>query len=237
MPHPKRFALPPRGVVMLLGVAGSGKGTVGRLLLEGGVTSAHVSMGDLLRDVIRAASEHPESRAEIEASLADDLPAHWSGSRLGYLEHCERHGLLVPNAWTQAIIERQLERSEALRFGRWTLDGYPRRVGAAEHLLHVLGRLEVPVWRVLSLEISEAEALRRLMSRGRADDRADAIQERFRVYQESVLPTLDFLTARLPAGAVVRVNAMAPEPDWPLEDAVRLVYGRVLVALGLAGRS
>lgn len=228
--------LPDRGVLVLLGVAGSGKGTMGRHLLEDGVTVAHVSMGEMLRGVIRLAQEQPEAREGLEDALGGDAPVDWAGSKLEWLEHCEQHGLLVPNAWTQSIIEHQLEHRDLLRHGRWSLDGYPRRIGAAEHLLGTLERFEIPVWRVISLEISEAEALRRLLARGRADDTPEAIHERFRVYQESVLPTLEFLKSQLGERLVLRVNAEAPEPDWPVSDAVSLVYQRVLTALGLGRR-
>ena len=56
-------------------------------------------------------------------------------SQLEWLEFCTMNGLLVPNRWTQNFIAAHIEHSPGLRSRPFILDGYPRTVSAAKHLL------------------------------------------------------------------------------------------------------
>jgi len=219
---------PERGVILLAGPSGSGKGTVAARLLESGVVAAHLSMGQLLRDLLETATSSPGERATAEARLTD-APEGFTG--LGWLEHCVRGGLLIPDAWTEAVVELQLAASASpyLRRSRWVLDGYPRTVPAAEHLLETLDGLDLPVWRVLSLELPEAEATARLLARGRTDDSIAAIRRRHAFYRAEVVPALRFLESRLSPGRVRPVNALTPGLSGA--PAAGVVFSRVLAAL------
>jgi adenylate kinase family enzyme len=206
--QPRPPAWPQRGVLILAGPSGSGKGTLAARLLAGGVVRQHVSMGDLLRGLLAEARQEGSVRERLEGSLAGDLPPAAAGlTRVEWLERCLQGGLLVPDEWTQAVIALQLERSPTLRKERWLLDGYPRRVAAATHLLDNLGRLGIPVWRVLHLRLSEEDAAARLLARGRSDDTREAIAERYRFYSQEVVPTIDFLASRLGDERVIDLEA------------------------------
>jgi adenylate kinase len=50
---------------------------------------------------------------------------------------------------------------------------------------------------VLELRVPEEELVKRLMSRGRADDTEDVIRNRFRVYRDETAPLLDYYSAEL----------------------------------------
>ena len=211
-------------MLLLAGPSGSGKGTVASRLLEDGMVGEHVSMGDLLRSLLADCRGDDAVRARAEAALGGDLPPEAAGlTRVQWLERCLHGGLLVPDAWTEAVISLQLERSPALRAGRWLLDGYPRRVRAAEHLLDTLASLGIPVWRVVHLRLGEERVAERLLARGRADDTPRAIVKRYRFYREQVLPTMAYLARRLGPGMVLDVDAAGAPAE---------VYGAVLDGLG-----
>jgi adenylate kinase family enzyme len=207
--EPKVMPRLERGVFLLAGVSGSGKGSVGEVLLRDGVIEAHASMGHWLRDA--ATQTHA-----LESRLTPEQPQGYD-SPLEYLRHCVTHGLLIPDAWTQAVIETQLERLTATR---WALDGYPRTVGAAMHLRSALQARGVPLVCAVELRVPFEVMRDRLLARGRADDTPAALERRLEFYRESVLPTLDWLEAH---GVMVhRVDA-----SGDLEMVVRDVKNRL----------
>jgi adenylate kinase family enzyme len=192
-----------RGVFLLLGPSGSGKGTLAKHWLETGVISSHISMGDLLRGLLEHVQNDDRSRAELELQFRADLPTGFdSGVRA--LEHAVQNGLLIPNAWTNFVIERELERRRELRTQTWVIDGYPRRIPAAQQLLEHLRKLEIPVLGAVHLQLSLEEMTTRLLARGRSDDTIQAIKNRYQFYLEHVLPTLAWLESRVP---ILDVNA------------------------------
>lgn len=204
---------PDRGVVLAVGPSGSGKGTIARHLLAAGAVRGHLSMGDLLREAVAGAAE-PNERARLEQALGSDPPPEAAGlDRVGWLARCVASGLLAPDAWTRAALAWRLERRPELRASRWLLDGYPRRPSAAAALLDDLARLDVPVWRVLVLELGDAEAQRRLLARGRPDDTPDAIRRRLAYYREETRRAVELLRGRLEPGRVVAVDAATPGLD------------------------
>ena len=185
-----------RGVFLLLGVSGSGKGSVGEWLLRRREIVAHASMGQWLRDAIA----HP---TDLEGQLPDLQPLEFESS-VSYLRHCVTNGLLIPDAWTEAVIETQLERVPS---GSWALDGYPRTPSAAAHLVRALEARGIALLGAVELRISSNVMRERLLGRGRHDDTAAAIARRLEFYEASVRPTLRWL--RENDVAVATMNAEA----------------------------
>jgi adenylate kinase family enzyme len=168
------------------------KGTIAEKLLEQGVIQVHVSMGDLLRGLLSRVAQDQNVRAQIELQLEPDT-AHGFPNQIAYLEHCVKNGLLIPNAWTQTVIEHEISTRQDLRDHAWAMDGYPRRIDAAKHLLETLKRQGIPNLGVIYLSISKANMIERLLARGRSDDTVEAIENRYAFFQTKVLPTLEFL--------------------------------------------
>jgi adenylate kinase family enzyme len=82
------------------------------------------------------------------------------------------------------------------------------------------------VLAVIHLQISLDQMQARLLARGRSDDMLDAIQNRFRFYQEHVLPTLEYLKDQV---RLLEIDTQTLETD--ASKAAREVFHRVLKAL------
>lgn len=139
-------------------------------------------------------------------------------SQLEWLEFCTSQGLLIPNRWTQDLISSAIDNILELKSddgndgynSPFILDGYPRTVVAARHLLGYLHSVNVPILKVLHLSISKAEMSMRARKRGRADDHACALNSRFEFYIENVQPSVDYIKAELGGAAISLIDAHQP---------------------------
>lgn len=131
-------------------------------------------------------------------------------SQLDWLEFCTLNGLLVPDRWTQCFIESRLETSEKIRNSSFILDGYPRTVAAARHLLSYFAKADIPVIKLLHLSISKQEMLLRARQRNRKDDEGEALRSRYLFYVENVQPSVDFMKKEIGAGKTALIDAHQP---------------------------
>lgn len=131
-------------------------------------------------------------------------------SQLEWLEFCTMNGLLVPNRWTQDFISAHIEHAPEFRTEPFILDGYPRTVKAAQHLLTFLRKMNIPVIKVLHLSISKQEMLSRAIKRGRSDDDEQSLLSRYQFYIENVHPSIDYLKMELGSDAIALVDAHQP---------------------------
>lgn len=167
-------------------------------------------------------------------------------SQLDWLEFCTTRGLLIPNRWTQDLISAEMDR--ALQVGDdgvdspFILDGYPRTVAAAQHLLSFLRSVDVPVLKVLHLSISKAEMSARAGKRGRADDNEEALRRRFEFYVDNVQPSVDYLKKELGGDRIALIDAHQPmwnvvdgEKQFDLHRSIDNVVSSALRALGVPG--
>lgn len=74
---------------------------------------------------------------------------------------------------------------------QFILDGFPRTVPQADWLMAQAAKERFSLDAVVHLAASEDVVRERLMSRGRVDDNADAIKERFDEYRSVTLPILE----------------------------------------------
>lgn len=125
--------------VIFLGAPGAGKGTQARLLAEGWEV-AHVATGDMLREAVA------------------------QGTPLGL--EARRHmdaGGLVPDEVVIGLVGERLARPDA-RAG-FVLDGFPRTAAQAAALDRMLAERDLTLDRVVFLDVSRPELLRRLTGR------------------------------------------------------------------------
>jgi adenylate kinase len=178
--------------LLLLAPPGAGKGTQGeRLATWSG--ARHIAAGDLLRAQARA------------------------GGRLGgEIAACQARGDLVPDeivldVLTPAVIE-------AAAGGGYILDGFPRTLPQAKAAAGLAARLGVTLDAAVYLHAPQEVLTRRLLARagqeGRADDVADVIAHRLRVFAETTGPLVPYYAER---GILVRVEADQP-PDSVTAD-------------------
>jgi adenylate kinase family enzyme len=178
--------------------------------------------------------------------ISDEVSGAPFVSQLDWLEFCTQRGLLIPNRWTQdliaAAIERTLGDGPEAKVAPFILDGYPRTVAAARHLLGFLRSIDVPVLKVLHLSISKAEMSHRAGKRGRSDDDADALRSRFEFYVENVQPSVDYLKTELGGDRIALIDAHQPafierdgERHFQLERSIDNVVEASLRSLGVPG--
>ena len=146
--------------LVLFGPPGSGKGTQSENILKA-YRLMHISTGDLLRDEVGR-----QTPLGIEAKKYMD------------------QGFLVPDEVVIGMISGKIDEQPGAR--GFIFDGFPRTKAQAEALDKLLEFKNTQIHLVLSLEVPEAELVRRLVSRGetsgRSDDTEDVIAKRIKEY-------------------------------------------------------
>ncbi len=137
----------------------------------------HISTGDLLRKRAR------------------------KGDRLGKeINHIMHQGRLVPH-WIQfTLILSQIVQAGPKK--NVIIDGSPRSLGEADMVDEGLSQIARNRLCVLYIHISEREAFRRLLKRGRSDDTKSAIKKRI-LYKKGVLLVVDHYAKK---GVLIRIN-------------------------------
>lgn len=226
-----------------------GDATYGSMLAERYSLSNDVSMFDCIDTTDELSEKVRRYLPELEQHFGRTPNTESAdASQLEWLEFCTVRGLLIPNRWTQdlisASIDHILQTDPATGVDGFNspfiLDGYPRTVAAAEHLLGYLRSVEVPVLKVLHLSISKAEMSARAGKRGRADDHTEALRSRFEFYVENVQPSVDFMKTNLGGSAISLIDAHQPEYDdedgerkFLLQESIDNVVSTSLRALGV----
>ena len=157
--------------LILFGPPGSGKGTQSEKIVER-FGLIHLSTGNLLRQEI-----HDKTALGLEAKNFMDK------------------GQLVPDEVVIGMIDSSLvKHPEAKGF---LFDGFPRTIAQAEALDKLLSFKKTGINKVLALEVTEDELVKRLVNRGITSGRSDDLDEsiirkRFNVYKNETEPVADY---------------------------------------------
>lgn len=177
-------------MIIFMGLAGSGKSTMGHFL------AAHlhcpwVSTGNLLRQHMDKETQQQMLRGEI---ISDDQ--------------------------TLSVLDAEFRRIGAHQH-QFILDGTPRTMRQAEWLVQKDKEGELKINAIIHLNLDPAHAKERLLARKRPDDHEQAIAERFREYEEAIVPIVDYLTKE--GYKVHQINA--DQPPHKVEDDIEKALG------------
>lgn len=101
-------------------------------------------------------------------------------------------GNLVDPELANKIVDEAISRSADIK--TLILDGYPRQLVQAEHLIAKLPDHQRSIELVVVLEVPRSEIEARLAIRGRVDDHPEAIEERLTIYRREIYPILTYFT-------------------------------------------
>ena len=162
---------------VFFGQVGSGKGTQVKLLTDflknkNGSETVYAGTGEGFRKLIES-DNYTSSRVK------------------DYLSR----GELVPDFLASSIVSNILTSSLTTEKNLIT-DGYPRTVSQSkvfEEMMRFFGRETISI---IYIELSEAEAMRRNLLRGRADDTKEGLAKRFEEYEKNVIPAMNYFKDR-----------------------------------------
>lgn len=191
--------------VLFFGTQGAGKGTQVKMLMEflkgkSDQKIIHIDMGvelRALRDTGSFAGKLTGQTIDVGHRMPDFMPT--------YLQ-------------TKKLVDNLVDGTEHI-----IADGLARgadQTRAFDDAMKYFGRTD---FQIISLELSESSAVKRLLARGRNDDTEEGIKNRLSWYKSDVQPQLELLRER---GR--KIHVIDGEPD------VDTIHKNILTALGLS---
>lgn len=170
--------------LILFGPPGSGKGTQAAHLVDK-YNLLHISTGDLFR-----------------YEMGNDTPLGKEAK--SYIEK----GELVPDSVTIGMLRNKVEANPNVP--GYIFDGFPRTTAQAAALDELLQEKGQSVSKLLMLEVTDKEIIKRLLERGKTSGRADdqdesIISNRIAVYRSETSPVYDYYAEQDKA---VKVNGI-----------------------------
>lgn len=179
--------------VVFFGPEGSGKGTQAKLLSDA-LHLPILTSGDLVRD---AATNDQGIIGEVCRQALSE-------------------GKYVADSEMFVLWKHRLKQEDAL--GGWIMDGFPRNVEQAKFLEDKIDKYGYKVEKVIYLNLSEDESIKRLLKRARPlhpgstelHDSPERIKQRLAIYKEGEKDVLEYYRQK---GVLVEINA-----DRSIED-------------------
>ena len=175
--------------IIMLGGPGSGKSTYSKFLTKEFMIP-HVYTGDMMRNL--AKMDTPTGR-KVRSALDK--------------------GDYVDTKIVLDTLQKRLSRKDTER--GYVLDGFPRSM---EQVKEMENR-NIGYDHVVYLDVAEKEVIRRLMSRGRADDKPEIIKNRIKVYKKQTQPVIDYYKDKL-----ITIKAKGGEE---IEDIAALIIKQI----------
>lgn len=189
---------------VFFGQVGSGKGTQARLLMDllqnrDGKEHVYVYPGDEYRRLIK------------EDSFTGQL-----------IKDSMHRGHLQPDFLTNSIVTNIL--AVALNPQKHLFfDGYPRTLVQAEAFEPMTRFFQRDNIKIIYIELSKEEAMKRNLQRGRSDDTKEGIEKRFDEYVNKVVPAMNYFKDK-EHYRIYTING---------EQSIENVHQDIIKALGL----
>ena len=155
--------------IILFGPPGCGKGTQASFISDA-LSIPHLSTGDMLRSAVNSKSEIGLKAKEI----------------------MEKGGL-VSDEIVLSIVKERISNNDSKK--GFILDGFPRTINQAEGLDLLLNKSK-NIDFVLRIKVDQEDIIKRLIARGRSDDKPEIIKNRFKSYNSDTQPLIPFYEER-----------------------------------------
>ena len=155
--------------IILFGPPGSGKGTQAINICEN-LMIPHLSTGDMLREAVVSGSDIGNQAKKV---MED--------------------GELVSDELVLSIVKERIVNNDCKK--GFVLDGFPRTINQAKGLDFLLEDSQ-KIEYVLRIKVDEENIVKRLIDRGRSDDKPETIKNRFKSYNSLTQPLIPFYEER-----------------------------------------
>ncbi|MFA6251179.1 MAG: nucleoside monophosphate kinase [Candidatus Paceibacterota bacterium] len=163
---------------MFFGIVGSGKGTQVEFLQQ------YLKEKNIANDILYT-STGVEYRKLIESGS-------YTGSKV---KTSLEKGFLQPDFLTISlftnILTTNMKEETCL-----IADGFPRTIEQSESFAHMMEFYNREDIKIVYIELSKEEAVKRMKLRGRADDTDDGISKRFDEYVNNVIPSMNYFKGK-----------------------------------------
>jgi len=160
---------------VFFGQVGSGKGTQVKLLMDflkskDGKEVVYLGTGEIFRKIAQSGDNDYNTQTVKEILNS---------------------GRLVPDEMTNELVSEAIE-SQLSPDKHSIFDGYPRTVLQSEFFEKKMESQKRENIKIIYIELSEQEAMKRNLLRGRYDDTEAGLNKRFEEYENKVIPAINY---------------------------------------------
>ena len=174
--------------IIMIGGPGSGKSTYSELLKKE-LGIAHIYTGDMMRALSK--KNTPDGKKVRELL---------------------KKGEFAPTPIVIDAVKERMKQPDAMK--GYVFDGFPRNTEQAE----AMEDKGIEYDHVINLVVSEEEVIKRLTSRGRADDNPEIIKNRIKVYHRETAPLLTYYKDE-----IINIKAEGGTPESITKEIIKKV--------------
>ena len=174
--------------IIMIGGPGSGKSTYSELLKKE-LGIAHIYTGDMMRALSKKNTPDGKRVRELLAK-----------------------GEFAPTPIVIDAVKERMKQPDAMK--GYVFDGFPRNTEQAK----AMEDKGIEYDHVINLVVSEEEVIKRLTSRGRADDKPEIIKNRIKVYHRETAPLLQYYKDE-----IINIKAEGSTPEAIAKEIIKKV--------------